>query len=95
MTINQAFGRALRDLRKQAGLSQEDFGGVSSRTYVSSLERGLKSPTLEKACDLAEFANIDPLELFARTMAEHRKLPVQRVVTQLLAQLQADADDSK
>ena len=34
-------------------MSQDDFTAVSSRTYVSSIERGLKSPTIEKLSQLA------------------------------------------
>lgn len=51
--MRYAFGKALRDLRRAQGLTQEDFAGVSSRTYLSALERGKKSPTLDKIHDLA------------------------------------------
>lgn len=42
------FAAALRLVRKAKGLSQEDFGDVSSRVYISELERGIKSPTVAK-----------------------------------------------
>jgi transcriptional regulator with XRE-family HTH domain len=51
--MRYAFGKALRDLRRAQGLTQEDFAAVSSRTYLSALERGKKSPTLDKVHDLA------------------------------------------
>jgi len=57
------FGGGLRRTRDAQGLSQEDFGLVSSRTYVSSLERGLKSPTLNKVDDLAITLGVHPLTL--------------------------------
>lgn len=41
-------GRALRLARLMAAMSQDDMTVVSSRTFVSSIERGLKSPTVEK-----------------------------------------------
>ncbi|RZI56391.1 MAG: XRE family transcriptional regulator, partial [Pseudomonas sp.] len=53
MELNIAFGQALRDIRKQRGLTQEDFSDVSSRTYLSTLERGLKRPTIDKVSQLA------------------------------------------
>ena len=53
----------MRLARKAKGLSQEDFGGPSSRTYVSTLERGLKSPTLNKIEALAEVIGVHPLTL--------------------------------
>ena len=55
MTIaKSSLPEALRHIRKARGLSQEAFSDVSSRTYLSSLERGLKSPTLNKLEDLCE-----------------------------------------
>ena len=36
---------------------------ISSRTYVSSLERGLKAPTLNKIDELAEVMDFHPLTL--------------------------------
>ena len=41
-------GKAIAELRKRNGLSQEELGfrADAHRTYISQLERGLKSPTL-------------------------------------------------
>lgn len=63
MGNRKAFGNSLRVARKASNLSQEDFSDVSSRTYLSSLERGLKSPTLEKVDSLAWRMNLHPLTL--------------------------------
>lgn len=63
MDIRKAFGNSLKVARKAKGLSQEDFSIASSRTYLSSLERGLKSPTLDKIDALAERMAIHPLTL--------------------------------
>lgn len=63
MELRQAFAKALRKTRKAHGLTQEDFCEVSSRTYLSSLERGQKSPTLEKIHALAEAMGVHPLTL--------------------------------
>ena len=55
-TLDQAFGNALQRLRKKHDLSQEELAfrvGIH-RTYISQLERGLKSPSLRtigKICD--------------------------------------------
>lgn len=65
MELNQAFGAALQRLRKSKALTQEDFSTVSSRTYLSTLERGLKSPTLEKMQALASVMGVQPLTLLA------------------------------
>lgn len=63
MELKQAFGAALKQLRSDRKLSQEDFSDVSSRTYLSTLERGLKSPTIEKVDELASVLDVHPLTL--------------------------------
>ncbi|MBX8573811.1 helix-turn-helix domain-containing protein [Pseudomonas cichorii] len=63
MELKQAFGAALRRIRKNKDLTQEDFSQVSSRTYLSTLERGLKSPTLEKIEELASVLDVHPLTI--------------------------------
>ena len=63
MKTKLAFARALREIRKARRLSQEDFSVQSSRVYVSILERGLKSPTLEKIEALSETMRVHPMTL--------------------------------
>ncbi len=63
MTLKNSFPAALKTVRKARGLSQEAFSDVSSRTYMSSLERGLKSPTLSKVAELCEVMDVHPLTL--------------------------------
>lgn len=65
MTAKPSLPDALRRIRKARGLSQEAFSNVSSRTYLSSLERGLKSPTLKKIEELCEVLEIHPIALLA------------------------------
>ena len=52
MEAKHSLATALKTVRKARGLSQEAFSDVSSRTYMSSLERDLKSPTLNKLAEL-------------------------------------------
>ncbi|KPW51790.1 Helix-turn-helix domain-containing protein [Pseudomonas syringae pv. broussonetiae] len=65
MELKQAFGQALKRLRVSKGLTQEDFSNISSRTYLSTLERGLKCPTLEKLEGLASVMQVHPLGVLA------------------------------
>ncbi len=58
-----SFSRALRAVRTARGLPQEAFDQASSRTYVSTLERGLKEPTLSKVAALATVCEVHPLTL--------------------------------
>lgn len=58
-----SLAKALKSVRKARGLSQEAFSDVSSRTYLSTLERDLKSPTLSKLAELCEVMEVHPLTL--------------------------------
>ncbi|MFV3314372.1 helix-turn-helix domain-containing protein [Pseudomonas sp. NY15374] len=61
--LKEAFALALRELRMHADLAQNDFPPEVSREYVSLLERGLRSPTLETIDSLAKVMSIAPLTL--------------------------------
>lgn len=63
MMARPSLPEALRRIRKARGLSQEEISDVSSHTYLSSLERGLKSPTLKKLEELCEVLELHPLML--------------------------------
>ncbi|MHA3886782.1 helix-turn-helix domain-containing protein [Stutzerimonas degradans] len=65
MELKQAFGQALKQLRMSQGLTQEDFSDVSSRTYLSTLERGLKSPTIDKLDEIASAMDVHPMSILA------------------------------
>lgn len=69
MELKRAFGLTLKRMRVQRGLTQEDFSLVSSRTYLSTLERGLKCPTLEKLEDLAGVMGVHPATLMIAAYA--------------------------
>jgi transcriptional regulator with XRE-family HTH domain len=62
VTIEQDFGVILRRLRKEKGLSQEGLAAESGfhRTYISLLERGLKSPSLSTIERLAKSFDVEP-----------------------------------
>lgn len=61
----RAFGEALREIRRERGLSQETLALESGldRTYVSLLERGVQSPTLRTIFKLSELLKIPASEL--------------------------------
>ena len=55
------FPRAFRTARVAVGIPQEAFDTVSSRTYVSILERGVNAPTLRKIDELVRVLGLHPL----------------------------------
>lgn len=84
------FAAGLKRTRNAQGLSQEDFGLVSSRTYVSSLERGLKSPTLNKVDDLAATLGIHPLTLLAMSyLGKSTPAAVSGLLDEVLGEVQS------
>ena len=68
--IKSRFPKALRLSRKAKGLTQEDFDDISSRVYISALERGVKHPTLLKVDALACKLGIHPLTLLTLSYLE-------------------------
>ncbi|CAN7710487.1 helix-turn-helix domain-containing protein [Acidovorax sp. LjRoot66] len=67
--VTNSLPRAIKAIRDVRALSQEDFSLVSSRTYMSTVERGLKSPTLGKLEQIASVMQIHPLTLLVLTYA--------------------------
>lgn len=88
MTSKNSFPAALKMVRKARGLSQEAFSDVSSRTYMSSLERGLKSPTLSKVAELCEVMDVHPLTLLTLAYGGDSK-GVQDVIERVRRELAA------
>lgn len=62
MPLEKLFGDELRKAREEKGFSQEELGFESGyhRTYISQLERGLKSPTLKAIFSLAKALGLRP-----------------------------------
>lgn len=64
----ELFGEALREIRLERGLSQEDLALASDRhrTYISLLERGKASPSLETITLVAETLRVKPSDILRR-----------------------------
>ncbi|WP_124373248.1 helix-turn-helix domain-containing protein [Pseudomonas chlororaphis] len=90
MELSAAFGQALKQIRKKQGKTQEDFSNVSSRTYLSTLERGLKSPTLEKVQEIAGLLGVQPLTLLAAAYQFKSELPASELLHLVQAELRAN-----
>jgi len=88
-TLKPSLPDALRKIRKARGLSQEAFSDVSSRTYLSSLERGLKSPTLNKLTELCEVMKVHPLTLLTLAYAGDSEQKADQLLEQVRQELEA------
>ena len=65
MQLRKTFAENLRRVRLARPLSQEALANEAGidRTYVSSLERGIYSPTLDMLEKLALVLGVEPVEL--------------------------------
>ena len=70
-TAEEAFGRVLRDVRRDLGLSQESLAFESGYhpTYIGQLERGKKSPSLRAIMSLSAAVKTPGSELLGRVEA--------------------------
>lgn len=64
-TLNQTFGKIIKQLRLEQGLSQQELADYSEvdRSYVSDLERGRYNPTLQTIYKISEILKVKPHEL--------------------------------
>lgn len=88
MELKSAFGKVLQWMRVKQKLTQEDFATVSSRTYISTLERGRYVPTIEKLDTIAPVLGVHPVTLLVGSYA----LKENRSVAELLNQIAQEAE---
>ncbi len=65
--LRPALGARLRELRRRGGLSQEELAGRAHLhwTYLSDLERGRQTPTVDVVNRLARALGVTLAEFFA------------------------------
>ena len=68
MSLNKAFGEILREIRKEAKISQEELAELSNldRSYISLLERGIRQPTIHTIFSISQSLSIQPSVLIKR-----------------------------
>ncbi len=66
MNIRTKFGRNIKKLRKERKLTQEELAEIANmdRSYLSDIERGIKSISIEKIENLAIALKMEISELF-------------------------------
>ncbi|WP_122439452.1 transcriptional regulator [Pseudomonas viridiflava] len=87
MSLRIAYGSALKFLRARQDSSQENLGHAIDRSYISRLERGERSVTVDVSHSLAEALQVDPLTLLVLAYAAERSQTPQQVVDHLLGDL--------
>ena len=74
-TTERVFGKEISRLRGRLGISQEELGFRTDlhRTYISQIERGIKSPTLGVILKLARKLGISAAKLISNVEKKARK----------------------
>lgn len=87
------FAQALRAVRIERGLSQEDFYEVSGRTYVSRLENHGAEPTLTKIAQLAQVLDVHPLTLLTLAFCgKGTPIEIDRLLTSVRDEIESFED---
>jgi transcriptional regulator with XRE-family HTH domain len=75
LTIEEAFGEAIRELRKANQISQEKLAEVSNldRSFISLLECGHKQPSLITIFQLAKALNLSASKILSLVEAKIKK----------------------
>lgn len=95
MTLKESFANVLRGIRSKRNLTQRQLSEVTSRTYLSKLEAGKSSITLDKLDQLSEHLNLSPLTLLALTLSDRAGEPVGNLVLKLRDELQELLQDGE
>lgn len=79
LTPEKAFGAALRALRSERAISQDELGAISGyhRTYIGQLERGEKSPSLRTIFNICTALRTRPSRVLAaleNNVARHTRV---------------------
>lgn len=75
MTIEEAFGEVIKELRKKYQISQEKLAEASNldRSFISLLECGHKQPSLITIFQLAEAFNLSASKILSLVEAKIKK----------------------
>ncbi len=88
MSLKSSFAIVLRALRSKRNVSQRDFGDTS-RTFLSKLEGGRSSITLDKLEQVSRRLELSPLTLLTLTLSEQTGKPA----TDLIEGLRSEIED--
>lgn len=93
--LRSRFAAELRVARTQAGLTQEQLAAAAdtSPDYLSKLERGLNSPSLETLAALVKVLGLDLTAVLAIPLQERRASPARVELEARAASIARSLDD--
>lgn len=92
--ILKALGKRIAQLRKQKGMSQEDFADVSGKMIntISNIERGLSDPKVTTLMSISKALGISIDELFSETKQEQTAEELPKNISAILQILKKQDD---
>lgn len=95
MSLKLGFATVLKAMRVSRGLTHKHMAEASSRGYMSKLEQGRSSPTLDKLTVISDALGLSPLTLFTLTLSLERGEPIDTLLQRLKADIaDLDANDA-
>ncbi|QWA30534.1 helix-turn-helix transcriptional regulator [Pseudomonas sp. RC3H12] len=89
MSLKTSFASVLKAVRQKRNVTQNDFADTASRTYLSKLELGKSSITLDKLEQLSRRLDLNPLTILALTLSEDSGEPAHALLLRVQAELAA------
>ena len=89
VVLKPALAAVVRTLRGSLELSQEELASAVSQTFLSRIENGQSSPTLDKFAELAHALELSPLTLLALILSTNDKTPTSILLANAAKELQA------
>ena len=90
MNSKQAFGMAVKILRSRHGIAQEQL--APSQSYVSDVERGLKSPSVEKLIELSAHLGVHPATVLIKSqLLQDPEMSKEMLLSQISQELEGES----
>lgn len=87
MSLKVPFAAVFRMLRAKKGLSQESFPESGSRQYLSTIELGKSSVTIDKLNDLSATLGISPATILVATLAVQEGVEINVILERVSGEL--------
>lgn len=89
VVLKPALAAVVRALRDSLDLSQEELASAVSQTFLSRIENGHSSPTMDKFAELADALQLSPVALMALILSTIENTPTSIVLANAARELEA------
>lgn len=87
MSLKTGFATVLKAMRVSRGLTHKHMAEASSRGYMSKLEQGRSSPTVDKLTAISDTLGLSPLTLVTLTLSLESGQSIDALVHRLKADI--------